>query len=622
MPRRHGSCGRLVGHRCRWSVRRVRYLSSGQPQQRAMANIFGETRAREIIGMSGEVDSIIDAWRKFGSATIPENFHTFKGLLANSEAMLREGCLESAAIYAAVAAFHASVRHCGVWSSSKLERILLDIGRKAVPVQPNAEPQVPISRETKTVCHVVTSVMAIGGLSKMLWRWTSQDKARCHSLVLSKQSHHQIPLGLRAAVEQSGGGIHHLDAVIGSLLERARRLREIAALADIVVLHVHPDDVLPSIAFASRPRRPSVVYLDHADHSFWVGAGVSDVVANMRETGARLSRERRGIDAGRIALLPTVIEPSQRILSRVEAKRRLGLPGASVVLLSVARARKYRSFGGATFADSHLAVLDKHQNAILVVVGPGRQEDWSDAVRRTGGRIITCDECDDPSQYFQAADIYVDSFPFVSITSLLEAGSYGTPLVSRFPYGDACGILGADMPGLTGTLMRVRSPEEYVAQISRLIEDERLRERLGEQTREQILKEHTRDKWLESLQAVYDLARSVGRLEDKPLTTDRMFVGEPDVFMQSIHDEDRRAESTDTLIQLNLPLIPLRQRLRLWLDLARHRRLQRIGRYGPMVHLLPAWLTHHVGRQKRRLLARGAARRNGDGLGAVGQAAS
>ena len=74
------------------------------------------------------------------------------------------------------------------------------------------------------------------------------------------------------------------------------------------------------------------------------------------------------------------------------------------------------------------------------MVGAGERPDWTAAVERTNGRIVTYPERAGTSVLYDAADIYVDSFPAVSITSLLEAGSLGIPLVTRDPFGEASTI--------------------------------------------------------------------------------------------------------------------------------------------------------------------------------------
>src|SRR5262245_51662412 len=87
--------------------------------------------------------------------------------------------------------------------------------------------------------------------------------ARLREIAATYQSASRVVSAVRSAVERSGGGVYSLQehpslfARIlsgrgqSSLLGRAARLREIAATyADIVVLHTHQWDVIPTLAFA------------------------------------------------------------------------------------------------------------------------------------------------------------------------------------------------------------------------------------------------------------------------------------------------------------------------------------------------------------------------------------
>ena len=109
-------------------------------------------------------------------------------------------------------------------------------------------------------------------------------------------------------------------------LSWAKRLRQIAHRADIVVLHIGNRDIVPMIAFANKEQLPPIVYLDHSDHLFWLGACISDIVVNFRKSGMRLSQERRGIEARRNVMLPIPLECFPRTFSRREAKMHLGFP--------------------------------------------------------------------------------------------------------------------------------------------------------------------------------------------------------------------------------------------------------------------------------------------------------
>jgi glycosyltransferase involved in cell wall biosynthesis len=530
-------------------------------------------------------------WREEGSLLIQQNFERFRSLVAQAKDFLERGQYDAAAIYAEIAAFYAVGKHCGLFVSPELEAILSEIGQKVIPISLNSDQNPSLHKSPKHVLHVATSVKSIGGHSRMIGRWIQQDTESSHSLVLTRQDAAEIPPLLREAVNDSHGKIHVLNEKTGDfeLIAQAKLLRKIAATADLVILHIFNFDVVPLIAFAKKEQSPPVLFLDHADHLFWLGASISDVVVSLRESGMHLAQNRRGIEPNQSVLLPIILEPTQRALSRIEAKRQLGIPEESVLLLSVARAIKYKTIDGISFADAHVALLKHYERAFLIIVGPGTTEDYSSAIQQTDGRVIAYPEREDTAVFYQAADIYVDSFPFISTTSLLEAGSYGVPLVSRFPYSDASGVLGADMPGLTGNLICTRDLAAYEKTLSHLIEDEEFRSSLGEATNKKIVETHTGSFWQKSLQEVYAHAAIKPGEIVTVAPMDKTFIGEPDVFIPRIHGWND--DNFEWVIHARIPMLPLAQRLRLWFELVKK---YGFGRRGHISLLLPYWLYRHL----------------------------
>ncbi len=528
-------------------------------------------------------------WRQEGSQQIPKNFQVFRSLVLQAKEYAERGKYDAAAVYGEMAAFYASWKHCGFFVSPELEEILLSIGRQVIPTysdlrKSNLHPEKP-----KKILHVATSVQAIGGHSKMIWRWIQQDSERSHSLLLTQQPRKEVPKILTEAVINSGGKIYKLNQTIGSIVSWAKQLRKIAATADLVVLHIHNYDVIPIIAFANKEQSPVIVLLDHADHVFWLGAGISDVVANLRESGIEISQKRRNIKTERNILLPTILEPTQRLLSRTQAKQQLGLPENSIVLLSVARSVKYKTIDDMIYVNAYIPLLEKYKQAILIVVGSGNREDWSSAVQKTQGRIIAYPEREDTAVFYQAADIYVDSFPFVSTTSLLEAGSYGMPLVSRFPYSEASSIFSVETPGVKGNLITIQNQEEYIKVLSRLIEDEKFRLSLGDATRQKIIGMNWGDNWQHLLENLYDCAAKLPPLTTPLASAEQMFLDEPDVLIPSIHGG--KDFDLDNLIESYLSVMPLEQRLHHWFKLVKkHGFSNCFGRFGRLRLLVPQWL--------------------------------
>lgn len=525
-------------------------------------------------------------WQEEGRKTIPQNFEVFRNLVAQAKEYAERGNYDMAAIYSDIAADYAGFsQHCGLFVSPELEHLLLTIGRKAIRSSPSTR-KTSLPEAPKKILHVVYGVWHVGGHSRLLWRWINQDNERSHSVVLTRMSVAYTPQELRDAVSSTGGKVYALNETIGNFIARAKQLRKIAESADIVVLHTIEDGSIPALAFAHKEHSPPIIYVNLADERFWPGVGIVDVLANLRESGMCLSQDRRGVEPRRNLLLPTLVEPTRRRLSRSEAKQQLGIDENTIVLLSIARAVKYRTSDATTFAEAHVPLLKQHEQALLVVVGPGDHEDWSAAIQQTQGRIRVLGETPNTATFYQAADIYIDSYPFISITSLLEAGSYGTPLVSRYPYSsDACAIFGADMPGLTGNLIRVQDLEEYTKVLSRLVEDQEFRISLGEATRKKIEEIHTGANWQNSLEHIYACAATLPRVTLTAVPKDKISVDEPDCFLQKVfHFENH---DVDQMILDRVRLMPLGTRLSFWLKLIK---MGNFGQRGRISLLLPDWL--------------------------------
>src|SRR5690606_18147740 len=153
------------------------------------------------------------------------------------------------------------------------------------------------------------------------------------------------------------------------LVAWARALRELSQGFDAVVLHIFSQDPIALMAFAEPEKNPPVLFLNHGDHLMWLGVSISDVVINLRDAATDLSITRRGVEPRRNVMAPTIVAPATRTRSRAEAKRQLGLPDDSIFMFSVARAIKYRSVNGVSFADPHVELLKRHPKALLWVLG-------------------------------------------------------------------------------------------------------------------------------------------------------------------------------------------------------------------------------------------------------------
>jgi predicted O-linked N-acetylglucosamine transferase (SPINDLY family) len=127
--------------------------------------------------------------------------------------------------------------------------------------------------------------------------------------------------------------------------------------------------------------------------------------------------------------MPIPLEESARELSRQDARQRLSIPADQVVLLSVARAEKFRPCAQYDFTATVGKILRRNPQAHAYLIGESHS-----GIRRylrceLHDRIHFVGGIEDSTVYRAAADIYLETFPFGSQTALLEAALSGLAIV-------------------------------------------------------------------------------------------------------------------------------------------------------------------------------------------------
>lgn len=514
--------------------------------------------------------SQLDTWRKEAPDLLSDHAAEYRALLAKVPPLIAAGRLHEAAAAAQLAADHAGLWHNGRFSCPELEKLISQIGEAGL-ARPGVPRAAPEGGRALEILHVATEVYAIGGHSRMARQWIREDARNRHSLALTRQ-HVAVPEAMAEAVHASGGTIEQLNQKRGDLLDWAGHLQSLMERADVVILHVHSMDIIAFLACAGMKRRPPVLFVNHTDHLFWVGASFADVVICTRSSGLHLCVNRRGIPPERLALLPLCLDESGWQADRVAAREKLGLAPSDIMILTVARGAKFAPVGTEEFPDPLVGLLRNNPAVHLVAVGPGGEVDWSRAENATGGRVRTVHATPDTAPYFAAADIYLDSFPFVSITSLLEAARSGLPLVTRNPFGPDCAVMGADTIGLDASILRAESAPGLVAVLQSLIDDKVLRRRHGDAARAETLGLNFGNGWRSKLDALYQRSLSAPRSPDHELG-DLGAISDLDRFVHFVYGDQRRGATAASRLSAAAESVikagPLAWRLRTLLELRR-----------------------------------------------------
>jgi hypothetical protein len=527
------------------------------------------------------------------TVNLDRNYAEFLDLLDLAEARRDEGRLEAAAVYAQAAAQHAWLNPNGLFASDRLEGLVADLASKVE----GPAARCPRTAEPTSVLHVVTQAYQSGGSTQFVACWIDEDLERQHRICLTQQGANDIPEKI-ASRSTSSGALIRLDDGPGSLLDRARALRRLALEAQVVLLNVHPHDVVPSIAFSGQSGFPPIIYVNHADHVFWLGTRTAETVLNMRLSGSQLAAERRGIEPGRSNLTCRPLRPVGRTISRDDAKRSFGLAPSDILIVTAADGSKYRSIGQPSLLDMILPAFSSNTRLRLLAAGPRPEGEWANAEIQTQGRIKALGPLPEVSTLHQAADIYLDSYPFASLTSLLEAGSFGTPSITYRAHPDSCAVLGADTHGLDQFMVRPTNPDDLRAEIGKLAGDDEARQGLGSAIQRAIVETHTGPGWRKGIGQLYQAAAQSFPVP-VPKVTDRG-ADTLDELITLVMARTGYSRGIDGVLSAQLNLLPFRERVAIASGLSARGKKPNLRRMLPIWILLPALRTVRRFRSLRR----------------------
>ncbi len=313
----------------------------------------------------------------------------------------------------------------GVFSDLELEKELLNLAESLPINQSDFQPN--------TFLHVMTEAYAVGGHTKIVEKWVEAALVgEKHSLILTRQNV-QLPASLSQCIGQHGGDIYTLKSTM-SPLEKAKELRSIASSYEYIILHIHMDDIVPLLAFGTVKFKRPVIFVNHADHLFWLGASIADHIYELSEDGAYLTRSRRVKTP--YTIIPIPIDHKVQNFSRDEALKALGrtIPTHTKVILSIGSPYKYNAFKEFDFIQMALDLVKQDDNLLFLVIGPDKKHDkrWKKAFDDSGQRLdaIGIKSREEVAFYSAIANLYIESFPFKSYTAFLEVASHGTPALT------------------------------------------------------------------------------------------------------------------------------------------------------------------------------------------------
>ena len=208
---------------------------------------------------------------------------------------------------------------------------------------------------------------------------------------------------------------------------------------------------------------------------------------------------RAGVDPGRVSVIPNVSSEVTAPLSRVAARRRLGLPNDAFVVGSVGRIVRAKGF------DLLIDALSRREvppETILAVVGDGPEREALEARAASQGvcdRVYWCGRVDDAASLYSAFDVFaLASRAEGSPMSVLEAVNARVPVIASaiggipdmFEPGEAILVPVGESEGIASAIQRIRIHPDQAR-----VHADRARSRMAQ--------DHSVDAWIENYASIY-----------------------------------------------------------------------------------------------------------------------
>lgn len=283
----------------------------------------------------------------------------------------------------------------------------------------------------QSTLHVLTTSYLTGGHTRCAERWIAlSPKTEIHSCLIIKQ-HGPIPQRLFEVCSDHDGKVIILDRNL-SLTEAAKQLRINASNYSKIILYTHPNDPTPIVAFATPQFLRPVIYFNHADHIFWLGRSISDVVAEINSSGKRLSEEYRCAHSYLLGIPPDTTAKTTPIQQEITSL----LPKDKKIIFSSGDNSKFLPIGESNFSVIIETIFSIEQDICFVILGANKKNSfWKQLKARYKNNLLLLESLpyDKYISCLQKADIVIDSFPIGGGTAIIDAINYNIPVLSFKP---------------------------------------------------------------------------------------------------------------------------------------------------------------------------------------------
>ena len=385
----------------------------------------------------------------------------------------------------------------GYYRSNILENLLNTIGSEIIYKESSL-----IKKNTSDsfkILHVCSTLYETGGHTKLLFNWIENDQENDHSLVSTRLNEEEL-LGLSRFYSKKirETNLHSVSSF--SKIDSAKKLNALLGKGyNLIVLHTHPDECLINLVFSNEQLEVPVYTVNHADHVFWLGASVTDILLQIRESNIEIDKVRRQIKNQ--AFLPIPIQ-----LEKLDVDSKAKDSTQNLNLLSTGSYYKYLPDKEYNFLNEMILLVNNNPHVIVNIVGIEANSDY--AKKYTHEQIVYHGLLNQYQldQLENEIDIYVEGFPMPSFMSLLK------PALKRIPFQlhyNPLFVYRLFNDDISAQIIYPKNRDQWRKNIDKLINDISYRNLVRQKQFDSVNKSYHLSNWKLKLDDLYNVSKSI-----------------------------------------------------------------------------------------------------------------
>lgn len=420
----------------------------------------------------------------------------FESCIRIAEKLFNEKLYEDCINYIEKTASFGWFNFSGYYKSEKLEVLLYKIQQQIL----NTNVQKQKIGVSNRVLHICSEVYKSGGHSKLLYNWIRNDNSKKHSVLSTRFTIEELK-DISLFYLPDITHIDHFSVKSESKIKSAQLLNKLSLNDfDLIVLHIHPDETIANIVLSQKSITTPICFVNHADHVFWLGTSIIDMLLQIREANISIDSERREIAKERQFFLPIPIETVPQLLNGKEPKRDY------LQILSTGTSYKYNPNKQYNFLKETYRIVEENPKVVFNIVGIDLDSKYGQEYKHDRIVLHGIVSSSVLSQIEKNTDIYVEGFPMASFTALLQTALQRIPFVLHY---NPLPLFKLFEDNKKFNIIYPNNLEAWHEEVKKLISDKKYRNETRERQYDYVVNNFSIDCWKSRITDLYEITNKI-----------------------------------------------------------------------------------------------------------------